>query len=172
MRVYLGVGSNLGDRAACLWEAVRELEETEGVRVRRWSPLYESAPVGPVPQPNFLNAVLEADAQCEPPALLEIAKAIEWRLGRRPGERWGPRPIDLDILLFGKLQVEMPTLTIPHRELWRRRFVLQPLSDLVPNGALGRKVRAALVALGNAQEVWPYPSPEAPGNVDNASWRG
>ena len=85
MRVYLGVGANLGDRAANLWRAVRELGETEGVRVRRLSPLYESAPVGPVAQPSFLNAVLVADATCEPLALLEIVKAVEWRLGHQPG---------------------------------------------------------------------------------------
>jgi 2-amino-4-hydroxy-6-hydroxymethyldihydropteridine diphosphokinase len=171
MRVFLGLGSNLGDRAANLWGAVCELGSIGALGVRRLSPLYETAPVGPVTQPNYLNAVLESDVRCEPVALLEVVKGIEWRMGRRPGERWGPRIIDIDILLFGNHRVSSPSLTIPHVELWRRRFVLQPLSDLVTEGALGKQVREALVALADAQEVWPYPSPELRDNAHAAPTR-
>src|SRR5215211_5826641 len=128
MLVYFGLGSNLGDRAAQLAAAVRGLA-VEGVAVRRCSPLYESAPVGPPDQPWYLNAVLEAVTSLAPRELLAAAKAVEAAVGRRPGRRWGPRVVDVDILLYGEQQLDErdPWLTIPHPQMWRRRFVLLPL---------------------------------------------
>jgi 2-amino-4-hydroxy-6-hydroxymethyldihydropteridine diphosphokinase len=156
MRVYLGLGSNVGDRAANLWNAVHLLGSTPGVQLRRLSPLYETEPVGPVAQPQFINAVAEAEVRCDPLQLLVAAKGIEERLGRTPGPRWGPRVIDLDILLYGRLQLTTERLTIPHPELWNRRFVLQPLADLVQNGALAHRIQRRLTEIGATQLVWLY----------------
>ncbi len=128
--IYVGLGANLGDRAATLSQAIRELASKPGLRVIRRSGLYETAPLGVSDQPFFLNAVLEAETTLEPPALLALLKWTEARLGREPGPRWGPRPIDLDILLYGDTHVRTAELTIPHRELWNRGFVLAPLAEL------------------------------------------
>lgn len=133
-RVYLGLGSNLGDREHQLAAALAALEQAE-VAVRRRSPLYETRPVGVVDQPPFLNAVAEADTPLAPLALLAAVKAIERALGRVPGPRWGPRAIDIDILLYGDARVVCcePWLEIPHPRLWERQFVLVPLADLRPD---------------------------------------
>ncbi len=158
MLVYLGLGSNLGDRAGNLGAAVAGLERA-GVDVRRRSPLYESAPVGPPDQPWYLNAVVEAETTLAPRELLAAAKAVEAALGRRPGPRWGPRPVDVDILLYGERQVDErePWLTIPHPEMWRRLFVLLPLRDLRPElrGPDGRPIDAWIRALAAEQPVRP-----------------
>ena len=130
--IYLGLGANLGDRAASFAVAIGRLAESRAVRVIRRSSLYETAPVGVTDQPPFLNAVLEAETTLPPRELLALLKEIEARLGRQPGPRWGPRPIDLDILLYGDMRVAEPDLTIPHPELWNRDFVLVPLAELQP----------------------------------------
>jgi 2-amino-4-hydroxy-6-hydroxymethyldihydropteridine diphosphokinase len=132
--VYLGLGSNLGDRAAHLAAALRGLEAA-GVVVRRCSPLYETEPVGVREQPWFLNLVAEVETALSPTALLAAAKAVERAVGRTPGRRWGPRVVDVDILLYADWQVAEtePWLVIPHPEMWRRRFVLLPLRDLRPD---------------------------------------
>ena len=139
--VLLGLGSNLGDRAANLRMAVRRLGETPGSVVVLLSRLYESAPVGPRDQPWFLNAVAEIAVTLPPEDLLATAKRIEREMGRRPSERWGPRTIDIDILLYGDAQIASPTLTVPHPELWNRRFVLLPLADLITSGPLAERMR-------------------------------
>jgi len=131
--VYLGLGANLGDRAANLAAAIHMLAERPGVRVIRRSSLYETSPVGPDGQPDFLNSVLEAETTLGPLDLLASLKQIERALGRQPGPRWGPRPIDLDILLFGERQISSPDLTVPHPRLWDRLFVLEPLAELAPD---------------------------------------
>ena len=150
MLIYLGLGSNLGDRLAQLVAAVRALE-AEGVAPRRRSPLYESAPVGPADQPWYLNAVLEAETALGPLDLLAAVKRVEAAIGRRPGVRWGPRVVDVDVLLYGDRVVDEcePWLTIPHPELWKRRFVLAPLRDLRPDlrGPDGRCIEAWLADL-------------------------
>ncbi len=132
--VYLGLGSNLGDRAAHLAAALRGLAAA-GVALRRCSPLYETEPVGVRDQPWFLNLVVEAETALGPTALLGAAKAIERAVGRTRGRRWGPRVVDVDILLYDDWRVDTqePWLTIPHPEMWRRRFVLLPLHDLRPD---------------------------------------
>lgn len=132
-RVYLGLGSNLGDREAYLRRACALLAARPGITIRRLSPIYETAPVGPVPQGPFLNAVLEADTDLPPRELLRAANEVEASLGRVRETRWGPRTVDVDILLYGDLVLEEPDLRIPHPRLAERAFVLVPLADLAPD---------------------------------------
>lgn len=127
--VVIALGSNLGDRIANLREAVRRLNE-EGVAVTRRSSVWETAPV-PADQPAFLNAVLVGDTELEPHDLLAALKRIEYALGRRPGRRWGPREVDLDILFYAELSLDTPDLRIPHERIAERSFVLAPLADVV-----------------------------------------
>ena len=159
--VYLGLGANLGDRSANLAGAIRELAARPGFRAIRRSGLYETAPVGVTDQPPFLNAVLEAETTLDPPALLALLKRVEARLGRELGPRWGPRPIDLDILLYGDAHVETAGLTVPHPRLWERAFVLAPLADIAPDWRIGTgTVRQALARLdrrGVERLPWPVP---------------
>lgn len=129
--VYLGLGSNIGDRAANLRTALGSLEPLS--RVDAVSSLYESRPLGPQDQPPYYNAVCRIATGLRPAALLRYLKSIEWEIGRRPGPRWGPRPIDLDILLFGAEVVEEPDLVIPHPGLTERAFVLIPLTEIAPD---------------------------------------
>jgi dihydropteroate synthase len=148
--VYLGLGANLGDRATTLAVAMHSLAEHPGMRVIRRSGLYETAPVGVTDQPDFLNAVLEAETTLPPRELLALVKRIEAALGRQAGPRWGPRELDVDILLYGDERVDAPDLTIPHRELWNRPFVLVPLAELRPDlaGPDGRTLAGRLAEDG------------------------
>jgi 2-amino-4-hydroxy-6-hydroxymethyldihydropteridine diphosphokinase len=130
--VYLGLGSNLGDRRQNLERAVAALDETPGVRVTRVSSFHSTRPFGVEDQPEFLNAVVEATTELDPPGLLAAVKAIEKNLGREPTYRWGPRLIDIDILLYDRLRWESPELTIPHPGLLERSFVTDPLAELAP----------------------------------------
>jgi len=131
-RVYLSLGSNLGDRRAHLEAALGKLAERE-IAVARVSSFYKTEPVDFRPQPWFLNCVAEAETELMPLKLLKTLKWIERALGRRPGMAKGPRPIDIDILLYENLVVRSTTLTIPHERLADRRFVLIPLRELDPN---------------------------------------
>ncbi|MGQ0506041.1 MAG: 2-amino-4-hydroxy-6-hydroxymethyldihydropteridine diphosphokinase [Myxococcaceae bacterium] len=131
-KVYIGLGANVGEREARLLGALAALSRIDAVSVLSCSSLYESAPVGP-PQPRFLNAVVELEADLEPVQLLTILKQIERDLGRTPAEHWGPRTIDLDILLWGDRVVAKPLLQIPHLELHNRRFALEPLCEIAPD---------------------------------------
>jgi 2-amino-4-hydroxy-6-hydroxymethyldihydropteridine diphosphokinase len=148
--VYVGLGSNEGDREAHLVSALEALGRIDAVAVLRCSSLFDSAPVGP-PQPRYLNAVVALECALPPQRLLCILKQIERDLGRRPGEaRWGPRPIDLDILLWEGLVVADPNLQVPHLELHKRRFALEPLAELAPEAehlVLKRTVRELLEQL-------------------------
>ena len=149
--VYLGLGSNLGDRAANLREALRRLSPL--ARLEEVSSLYETVPVGEEEQPPFYNAVCRVVTALEPEALLRHLKEIESAIGRRPGPRWGPRPIDLDILLYGDRVLEQEDLVIPHPLLAERAFVLVPLAELAPDLAhpvLGKPMRELLSVLGDA----------------------
>lgn len=128
--IYLGLGSNLGDRLANLRLGCR-LMEIAGIGVTRASSLYETEPVGP-PQPDYLNAVCRVETDLAPEALLVVLKKIETEAGRVPGRRWGPRELDLDVLLYRDLTIESEDLTIPHRELLNRPFVLLPLLEIAP----------------------------------------
>jgi 2-amino-4-hydroxy-6-hydroxymethyldihydropteridine diphosphokinase len=129
---YLALGSNLGDRDRHLAEARRLLAE-HGARLLRESRVRETEPFGVTDQPRFLNQVLEVEWASSPRQLLETAKAVERQVGRRPGPRWGPREIDVDILLFGDQAVEEPGLTIPHPGLAEREFIREPLRELRPD---------------------------------------
>lgn len=128
--VYIAVGANLGDRAGALRAARDKLARAvEGVRC---SGLYETAPWGVLDQPPFLNAVCYGRTALAPEALLSTLKTIEVELGRIPTRRWGPRVIDLDLLLYENLILTTPHLTIPHPHLHERAFVLVPLAELAP----------------------------------------
>ncbi|HZD10271.1 MAG TPA: dihydropteroate synthase [Candidatus Binatia bacterium] len=136
-RVYLGLGSNLGDRMNCLRRAVRFLDGAPHVVVRDFSPVYETSPWGLEDQPNFLNMVVAADSDLSPGELLRVVKGIEQEMGRETTVRWGPRNIDIDVLFFGDVVVDegepgRQDLVIPHRGIEERAFVLRPLTDLAP----------------------------------------
>ena len=127
--VYLGLGSNLGSRARNLSAARRRLRQKR-VRILRQSRVMETAPWGVAEQPRFLNQVLEAEWGGTPRGLLRVAKSVEREGGRRPTRRWGPRVIDVDILLFGDERVGDPDLVIPHPRIHEREFVLESLAEL------------------------------------------
>ena len=128
---YLAFGSNLGNREANIRMAIGRL--TPLVRVDAVSSLYETPPMGVEDQPAFLNAVARVTTGLTPHALLRYVKALEDEIGRRPGPRWGPRPIDIDILLMGDRVVDTDALTLPHPHLAERAFVLVPLAELAPD---------------------------------------
>lgn len=128
---YLSLGSNLGDRLANLRAAIAALRSPE-LNVARLSSVYETEPQDLKAQPWFLNLVAEIETAVFPRALLGRMQRIELDLGRRRGVAKGPRPIDIDILLYGKFVIDMPGLTVPHPRLAERRFVLEPLAELAP----------------------------------------
>jgi 2-amino-4-hydroxy-6-hydroxymethyldihydropteridine diphosphokinase len=156
VRAYVGLGANVGDARANLQRAVPALSALPGVRLRAVSPLYQTKPVGVLDQPDFLNAVVALDVPAGPDpatgalAFLSALKQIERALGRQKRERWGPREIDLDLLVFGRHQIDAPTLTVPHPRMRERLFVLAPLADVAaglrPPGwkATVKSVRSAL----------------------------
>jgi 2-amino-4-hydroxy-6-hydroxymethyldihydropteridine diphosphokinase len=157
---YVGVGANEGDRAAALRTAVAALDATEGIRVERVSPVYEAEAhrrPGQPTQPDHLNAVLRLRTTLVPDALLDVFHALEQTAGRDPSAaRWGPRPLDLDLLLYGDHVMETPALTLPHPRLAGRRFVLRPLADLAPDlviPGLGATVADLLAACPDAARV-------------------
>jgi 2-amino-4-hydroxy-6-hydroxymethyldihydropteridine diphosphokinase len=131
---YIGMGSNLSDPHAQVLEACARLTGIPLTRVVLASPLYRSRPLGPVAQPDFVNAVAGVLTQLEPAALLGALKAIEVALGRPPRhERWGPRIIDLDLLAHGRERRSETALTLPHPGIVERNFVLYPLADIAPD---------------------------------------
>ncbi len=130
---YLGMGTNLGDRWANLRGAAELLAAGQGLRVLRCSGVYETEPWGVADQPRFLNCVVEVAVTLPLEELLERCKEVEASLGREPGIRWGPRLIDVDILLYGNQTVDLPHLEIPHPRLHLRAFALEPLSELAPD---------------------------------------
>lgn len=152
---YVGLGSNLGDRVANLMAAVQSLDGHPALCVLRRSRLYETAPVGVLDQPSFLNAVVEIETGLVPEALLAVLKAIERDLGRLPGRRWGERLIDLDLLLYGAVTVVASELHVPHPELWRRLFVLAPLAELRPDltSPTGQSIHQVIAELAITQSV-------------------
>ncbi len=130
---YIGIGSNLEEpRAQVLraWEHLKRLPDTRAVRL---SPLYRSRPFGPLAQPDFVNAVAGLLTRLDARALLRELKAIETAFGRQPGPRWGPRIIDLDLLVQGGEQCAEPDLVLPHPGIVERNFVLYPLADIAPD---------------------------------------
>lgn len=129
-RAFLGLGSNLGDRAAHLQHAIDGLAATPGVVVVAVSPVYETEPVGGPPQDDYLNAVVAVDTALSARELLAVAQRLETAAERVRNERWGPRTLDVDVLLVGDERVDEPDLVVPHPRLHERAFVLVPLADL------------------------------------------
>ena len=149
--VYLGLGANLGDRRGALTAALRGIEPA--VRVDAVSSLYETAPVGPQDQLAYYNAACRGATSMTPRALLDHVKAVERQLGRSEGPRWGPREIDIDILLFGIEVVEEEGLTVPHLELANRAFVLAPLAEIAAHllhPLLGKSIEELAAAVDQA----------------------
>ena len=128
--VYISMGSNLGDRVEMLRRGLDEIDQLTETQVVRLSSVYDTEPVGEVDQPRFLNAVVMIETGLEPAVLLWNLLLIERRLGRVRTQRWGPRPLDLDILLYGDEVIDEPGLTVPHPLLHERAFVLVPLAEL------------------------------------------
>lgn len=127
---YLGLGSNLGDRAAHLQDAVRSLAATPRVTVVAVSAVYETAPVGGPPQPDYLNAAVAIRTELSAHEILAVAQRLEHDAGRVRGERWGPRTLDVDVLLVDDEEVHDADLDVPHPRIADRGFVLAPLADL------------------------------------------
>jgi len=149
-RAFVGLGANLGERDATMRRALDLLGATESIDVVEVSAFRETEPVGVVEQPRFLNAVAALDTKLAPEALLVRLLAIELELGRtREGLRFGPRTIDLDLLLYGEVVLEAPGLSLPHPRLHERRFVLEPLAELAPELVIpGRgRVKSLLAAV-------------------------
>jgi 2-amino-4-hydroxy-6-hydroxymethyldihydropteridine diphosphokinase len=155
---YLGLGSNLGDAAGHLRAAV-ELLEAEGIEIDAVSSTYVTEPVGEIlDQPDFLNAAVRIRTALEPEELLDACKRVEAERGRSfEAPRHSPRPLDVDLLLLGDLELSTDRLTLPHREVTTRRFVLVPLLELDPQLTLpdGTRLAAALEGLGPGQRVEP-----------------
>lgn len=146
-RVYIGLGSNLATPHQQLNAALAALARIEQTQLVAQSSFYASDPLGPADQPRYLNAVAALDTQLSPLQLLDALQAIELEQGReRKDQRWGPRTLDLDILLFGQQILNEPRLTVPHYHMHARAFVLYPLAELAPDLQLpdGRTLAALL----------------------------
>ena len=145
--MWLGLGSNLGDRADALRWALGRMAD-EGLEVRAVSGVYATAPQGVVDQPEFLNAACRVHGAPDPPGMLALAKALEAEAGRVDGPRWGPRPLDIDILAWDGGAWRAPDLLIPHERLHERRFVLEPLVEIDPGLVLpdGERIADLLAA--------------------------
>lgn len=146
---YLALGSNLGDRRALIESAIAHLDRLPETRVIARSRLIETDPVGPPGQARYLNAAVGVETSLSPRGLLERCLEIEASHGRtrRPGERWGPRLLDIDLLLFGDLVIDEPGLCVPHPRLHERRFVLEPLAGIAPDRVhpvLRRRIQSLL----------------------------
>ncbi len=146
-RAYVGLGANLGDRETSIRAAVELLAATPGVDVVEVSTLRETEPMGVVDQPRFLNGAVALDTELSARELLDLLLSVERRLGRtRSGPRYGPRTVDLDLLLYADLELDEPGLTLPHPRLHERRFALEPLHDLDPKLVVpGHGAVAALI---------------------------
>ena len=157
--VHIALGGNLGDRMAKLEAAIAAM--APDVTVLEHSPVYETDPLYVTDQPRFLNMALAAETELDAPALLVFLKSIEERLGRVPGERNGPRPIDLDIVFFGDDVIDLPDLTVPHPRLAERAFVLRPLADIASariHPVTGLSVGEMLDALDDDGGLIPFQS--------------
>lgn len=147
---YIGLGSNLGDREATLRGALRELDARGDVKVVRRSDFHETEPVGGPPQGAFINAAAELATPLQPEELLAVLHEVEDDFGRERTVRWGPRTLDLDLLLYGNRIIDTSDLQVPHPRMHERRFVLEPLCELCPDRRhprLGKTVRRLLAEL-------------------------
>jgi len=146
---YIGFGANLGDPVSQLRAARRHLQQEPGVRELAFSRIFRSAPLGPEGQPDYVNAVMAIETGLAPEQLLETLQRVELAHGRvRTGDRWGPRTLDLDLLLYGDETINSPTLRVPHPGVTEREFVLIPLLEIAPELSLpdGRPLYDLLLA--------------------------
>lgn len=160
MLVYIGVGSNLGDKVGNCRRAVEAILADGRNQIVQCSPLYRTEPVGKKDQDWFINGVFAMETSMEPGELLDFLLATEKIMGRVRTERWGPRVIDLDILIFGQKVISEGGLQIPHPRLHERRFVLVPLRDIAPNlvhPLLGKTIYQILAELPGEEKVLPLP---------------
>jgi len=148
--VFLGLGSNLGYRIGNINEALRRLDEIPGIKIERASSLYETEPVGLRKQPDFINAVAEVSTSLSPAELLHAVMQVEKDMGRVRTVHWGPRTIDIDILIYDDVSVNTPELVIPHPRMQERAFVLVPLYEIAPALKLkdGRGIGEVIESLG------------------------
>ena len=156
VRAFLSMGSNLGDRRAILREAISSLSGVVAV-----SPVYETDPVGGPPQPEYLNVVVEVDSALEPLDLLRACLVVEAAMGRIRTERWGPRPIDVDVLIYDDRTIDEPDLVVPHPRMHERGFVLVPLGELDADPMLpgGRRLASLRLAPGVVLDVRAFAPP-------------
>ncbi|MCF8012349.1 MAG: 2-amino-4-hydroxy-6-hydroxymethyldihydropteridine diphosphokinase [Clostridiales bacterium] len=154
-RVFIGLGANMGDNSWYIRRALNMLDELSGVSIKAIAPLYKTAPLGYEDQDWFLNTVAELETQVEPGDLLKEMLSIEDYLGRKRVIHWGPRVIDLDLLLYGQRQIKLPELELPHPRMFERAFVMVPLADLVPDTILcqGKPVAQLAHELLKNQEI-------------------
>jgi 2-amino-4-hydroxy-6-hydroxymethyldihydropteridine diphosphokinase len=150
-RAYLGLGSNLGDKRAMLHEALRRLDETDGVRVAARSGFYRTPPWGKTDQDWFLNAAAAVETDLPPHDLLAVCLDVERAIGRVRDEKWGPRLIDIDLLTYDGRELADETLTLPHPHLTQRAFVLVPLAEIAPDLMIvGSSVTEALARVDSS----------------------
>lgn len=152
-RAYLGLGGNLGEPAAAMAAALRALDAHEAVSVAAVSSLYRTPPWGVTDQPDFLNAVAAVDTGLTARQLLELCLEVERGLKRIRAERWGPRAIDIDILLFGDRRLEEAGLQVPHPRMGERAFVLVPLAEIAPRVLVGGRTAAERLAGLEASDI-------------------
>lgn len=152
-RAFLGLGGNIGDPERSMARALRALDVATGTRVAAVSRLFRTPPWGKTDQPDFLNAAAELHTVLEPRSLLELCLGIERSLKRVRHERWGPRIIDLDILLYGHREIAEEGLTIPHPRMLERAFVLVPLADIAPDLVVGGETVAEHLAAIDTTDV-------------------
>lgn len=158
-RVYIGFGSNLGDREGQLTDALNLLAGTEGITLQAVSSFYETEPVGFTDQDQFLNAVAVLETTLAAEEVLKVCLAVEQQLHRVRTIRWGPRTVDIDMLLYGDSIIETPSLTLPHPRMGDRRFVLIPLAEVAPGVKWnGKTVEEHLAATSDRSAVKPLAS--------------
>lgn len=162
-RIFLSLGANQGEPIHQIKKAVERLKADEGLRLSGVSSFYLTEPVGPVEQPPFVNAVAEWRTHLSPEALLAAILSVEEGMGRTRSVRWGPRPIDIDLLLYGDQNIETPGFKVPHARMHERRFVLEPLVELAPevvHPAIG-KTAAELLSNLAREGAWVKRMPDS-----------
>lgn len=155
-RCFVGLGSNMGDRRGTLESALGALHHQPAIEITAVSSAWETSPVGPLAQADFLNAAAELRTTLDPRRLLKVLMSTEEAHGRRRRHRWGPRTLDLDLLLAGDHRLEEPGLKIPHPRLTQRRFVLQPLLEIAPDlvhPVSGERLASVLADLATGERV-------------------
>ncbi len=153
---YIGFGSNIGERLTYIQNSLYSLSVVEGITLKTISSIYKTEPVGNVAQDDFLNGVVSVETSLSPHSLLHTLKDIEISIGRKHRTRWGPREIDMDILIYDDLCLQTPDLTIPHPEMHLRRFVLTPLAEIssdLPHPVLNKSILSLLHSLKDDKSV-------------------